>query len=138
MSTQELVPVGSTIQLPIARMRSVYRAHDVERKLAQLHASGNEREHEGLRTTYQRMLERGPERFAVKPSGVPEMGPLYELLPNFTEVLDDVKRHVALCQDSLDSLQITPLLLLGPPGVGKTHFAKQIAELLGTCTQLVP
>jgi ATP-dependent Lon protease len=66
------------------------------------------------------------------------MAPLYELLPNFTEVLDDVKRHVALCQDSQDSLQLMPLLLLGPPGVGKTHFAKQIADLLGTCMQLVP
>lgn len=138
MSTQELVPLGPAIQLPIARMRSVYRPHDVERKLAQLQTSGAEREHEGLRTTYQRMLERGPERFAVKPSGVPEMASLYDLLPNFTEVLDDVKRHVALCQDSQDSLQLTPLLLLGPPGVGKTHFAKQIADLLGTCMQLVP
>lgn len=66
------------------------------------------------------------------------MAPLYDLLPNFTEVLDDVKRHVALSQDSHDSLEVTPILLLGPPGVGKTHFAKQIADLLGTGMSLVP
>jgi ATP-dependent Lon protease len=84
------------------------------------------------------MLERGPERFAVKPSGVPDMAPLYDLLPNFGEVLDDVKRHVALSQDSRDSLEVTPILLLGPPGVGKTHFARQIAELLGTSMSLIP
>jgi ATP-dependent Lon protease len=119
-------------------MRSVFSADAVERKLEQLQASGNEREHEGLRNTYQRMLERGPQRFAVKPSGVPDMAPLYDLLPNFTEVLDDVKRHVALSQDSHDSLEVTPILLLGPPGVGKTHFARQIADLLGTGMSLVP
>jgi len=116
----------------------VFSADDVERKLAKLQASGNEREYESLRNTWQRMLERGPQRFAVKPSGVPDMAPLYDLLPNFGEVLDDVKRHVALSQDSRDSLEVTPILLLGPPGVGKTHFARQLADLLGTSMSLVP
>ncbi len=137
MSSRSLV-ASSTIGLPIAQMRCVFSAEDVERKLARLQASGNEREHESLRNTWQRMLERGPQRFAVKPSGVPDMAPLYELLPNFGEVLDDVKRHVALSQDSSDSLEVTPILLLGPPGVGKTHFARQLAELLGTSMSLVP
>jgi len=91
-----------------------------------------------LRSTYQRMIERGPQRFQVKPSGVPDMGHLYDNLPNFTDVLDDVKRHVALAQDSRDGLEVTPMLLLGPPGIGKTHFAKQLADLLGTGMSLVP
>ena len=121
-------------QLPIARVRSVFQPADVERKLSSL----NEREHESLRNTYQRMLQRGPERFQVKPSGIPDMQALYDTLPNFTEVLDDVKRHVALCADSGDGLDITPMLLIGPPGIGKTHFAKQLADLLGTGMNLVP
>ena len=137
MSSRSLV-ASPSLGLPIARMRSVFKADEVERKLAHLQASGNEREYEGLRNTWRRMLERGPQRFAVKPSGVPDMAPLYDLLPNFGEVLDDVKRHVALSQDSHDGLEVTPILLLGPPGVGKTHFAKQIADLLGTSMSLVP
>jgi ATP-dependent Lon protease len=106
----------------------------VERKLAKLPA----RDHESLRATYERMLERGPERFQVKPSGIPEMAALYEQLPNFADALDDIKRHVALAQDSGDGIEITPMLLLGPPGIGKTHFARQLAELLGTGMSLVP
>ncbi|HEY8359392.1 MAG TPA: AAA family ATPase, partial [Ramlibacter sp.] len=128
------VPQSSGLKLPIANLRSVFRTHDVERKLSKLPA----RDHEMLRATYERMLERGPERFQVKPSGVPEMADLYELLPNFTDVLDDVKRHVALSQDSGDGLEVTPMLLLGPPGIGKTHFARQLADLLGTGMCLVP
>ncbi|MBA3590018.1 AAA family ATPase [Methylibium sp.] len=114
--------------LPIALMRSVYRLGDVERRLEKLPA----KEHEPLRATYQRMLDRGCERFQVKPSGVPAMDQLYDDLPNFGLVLDDVKRQLALCHDSRDALEITPMLLLGPPGVGKTHFAREIAQLLGT------
>jgi ATP-dependent Lon protease len=115
-------------RIPIAQMRSVFSVAEVERKLAKL----PEREHESLRSTYQRMLEKGPQRFQVKPSGLPAMSELYEDLPNFHPVLDDVRRQIALCEDSGDALEITPLLLLGPPGVGKTHFARQLAELLGT------
>jgi ATP-dependent Lon protease len=134
MESRSLVPHTTPFQLPVAQIRSVYRTHDVERKLAKL----PEKEYENLRSTYQRMLERGPERFQVKPSGIPSMASLYEQLPNFTDVLDDVKRHVALAQDSRDGLEVTPMLLLGQPGIGKTHFAKKLAELLGTGMNLVP
>jgi ATP-dependent Lon protease len=66
------------------------------------------------------------------------MSVLYDTLPNFTDALDDVKRHVALAQDSRDGLEVTPMLLLGPPGIGKTHFARKLADLLGTGMSLVP
>lgn len=134
MDSRSLVPQNPGLQLPIANLRNVFRPHDVERKLAKLPA----REHENLRATYERMLERGPERFQVKPSGVPEMAGLYEQLPNFADALDDVKRHVALSQDAGEGIEITPMLLLGPPGIGKTHFARQLADLLGTGMSLVP
>jgi ATP-dependent Lon protease len=135
MENRSLVPhQPSSFKLPIANLRNVFRPHDVERKLAKL----PNKDHENLRTTYERMLERGPERFQVKPSGIPDMAALYEALPNFTDALDDVKRHVALSQDSRDGLEVTPMLLLGPPGIGKTHFARKLADLLGTGMSLVP
>ncbi len=134
MDSRSLVPHTPGFRIPIAHMRNVFDPDAVERKLNKL----PERDHESLRSTYQRMLERGPERFQVKPSGIPEMGDLYAQLPNFTDVLDDVKRHVALSHDCRDGLEVTPILLLGDPGIGKTHFAKRLAALLGTGMNLVP
>ncbi len=128
-SGNELVPMAvATAQIPIAQMRSLYQLGDVEKRLDKLPP----REHETLRATYERMLEKGPERFQVKPSGLPAMDHLYDELPNFDEVLDDLKRQLVLCSDSHDGLEITPMLLLGPPGIGKTHFARRVAQLLGT------
>ena len=124
----ELVSQASRGSFSVAQMRSVYRCDEVERRLTKLPS----KEHEHLRSTYERMLEKGPERFQVKPSGLPAMAHLYDEMPNFREVLDDIRRQLALCQDSGDSLEITPMLLLGPPGVGKTHFARELAQLLGT------
>ncbi len=128
-ASQDMVPYSARRHgIPIARMRSVYRVDEVGRKLDKLPP----KEHESLRATYERMLEKGPERLQVKPSGLPVMDHLYEELPNFHPVLDDVRRQLALCEDSRDALELTPLLLLGPPGVGKTHFARELAKLLGT------
>lgn len=131
MPSHSLVPTG---RIAVANVREVFRPADVQARLAKI----NDKEHEPLRSTYERMLERGPHRFAVKPSGVPDMRDLYEQLPNFGAPLDDVRRHVALSQDSREGLEVTPMLLLGPPGVGKTHFARELAQLLGTGMNLVP
>ncbi|OGB00706.1 MAG: AAA family ATPase [Burkholderiales bacterium RIFCSPHIGHO2_12_FULL_69_20] len=124
----DLVTLPARGAFSVAQMRSVYRCDEVERRLTKLPL----KEHEHLRCTYERMLEKGPERFQVKPSGLPAMEHLYDEMPNFHAVLDDIRRQLALCHDSRDALEITPMLLLGPPGVGKTHFAREVAQLLGT------
>lgn len=134
MESRSPVSQPSPFHLSVAQWRRVFEPDHVEKKLAKL----QDHDHDALRATYQRMLERGPQRFQVKPSGLPDMAALYAQLPNFTNVLDDVKRHVALAQDSTDGLEVTPMLLLGPPGIGKTHFARQLAALLSTGMSLVP
>ena len=58
MSSNSLVPHTPGFRLPIAQMRNVYQLGDVERRLDKLPA----KEHESLRATYERMLEKGAER----------------------------------------------------------------------------
>jgi len=118
----------SAMSIPIAGFKDVYDVSDVERALQELPASANE----ALKSVYEKMIRAGGSRFTVKPSGVPAMESLYEELPNFSAVLDDIKKHIALCADSRDHMELPPLLLLGEPGIGKTHFGRRLAHLLST------
>src|SRR3954447_13779868 len=120
--------------IPIAGFKDVYDVPRVEKALHELPAGANE----ALRAVYEKMLRLGGQRFTVKPSALPEMDPLFDDLPNFSEVLEDIRKHLALCIDSNDSVELPPMLLLGEPGIGKTHFARKVAELLGTGFGFVP
>ena len=119
---------GSGFSIPIAGYKRVYDCADVEDAMAEIKSGQND----ALRDTYQRMLKVGGSRFSVKPSALPVMDELYDDLPNFSDVLDDIKRQLSLCVTSTDNLELAPILLLGDPGIGKTHFAKRISKLLGT------
>lgn len=56
---------------------------------------------------------------------------LYERFPNFHEVLDHVKRQICLARLSDKSVfSMSPILLHGAPGIGKTRFIKELANVL--------
>ena len=55
----------------------------------------------------------------------------------------DVERKLARLQDAgsqreYENLRAVYERMLGPPGIGKTHFARHLAELLGTGMNLLP
>lgn len=118
----------------IAGFKQVYSTQTVESALEELQPSANE----ALRTTYEKMIRVGGERFSVKPGRMPDFDSLAEELPNFAEVLQDLRKQLVLCMESEDPLQLSPMLLLGDPGIGKTHFAKRLSQLLGTGFGFIP
>ncbi len=126
--------MSATVAIPIAGFRDVYDTGAVDKALQELPATANE----SLRAVYEKMLRLGGQRFTVKPAALPEMDDLFDELPNFGDVLEDIRKQLALCIDSTDPVELPPMLLLGSPGIGKTHFARRIASLLGTGFGFVP
>lgn len=114
--------------IPIAEYKTIYSVADVERVMQ----SSCTKRNETLQALYEAMKKSGGARFIVKPSSTNGLDGLYESSPNFTEVIDDLRKHMALAIDGNEPMQFTPMLLLGEPGLGKTHFAKTMAKILGT------
>lgn len=119
---------AADIRIPIADIREIYSIADVERAMEEPVAARNE----ALAALYDRMKKLGGERFVMKPSSTAALDTLYDSCPNFAEVIDDLKKSLALSVCGNEPVHFTPILLLGEPGIGKTHFAKQLAQTLGT------
>ncbi len=123
----------AAIQIPLADVRQIYRVRDVERAQDDSPSSRNE----ALSATYEKMKKLGGERYLIKPSSTEALDSLYDDCPNFDEVIDDLKKYLALAVSGNEPMQFTPILLLGEPGIGKTHFAKRLSEVLDTGYEFV-
>lgn len=119
--------------IPIADLQPIYSVADVERAAE----DGAAKRNEGLKSWYERMRELGGSRFIIKPSTLAAVDDLYDASPNFTAVVDDLKKSIALAIAGHEAVQFLPILLLGEPGLGKTWFAKRLAQTLGTGFEFV-
>jgi ATP-dependent Lon protease len=131
MSASAMLPAPTKPAISIAGFKDVYRVPAVEEALAELQELGAGA-NEALKATYVKMIRTGGQRFTIKPSALPDIDALINDLPNFAEPLEDIRRQLVLSLAGDDSLDLEPMLLLGDPGIGKTHFARRLSSLLGT------
>ncbi len=123
----------SEIRLTVAEERTIYNVAAIDRAIED--ATGNRNEAQAA--LYDKMKQRGGGRFLIRPSGADMVDELYETCPNFDEVIDDIRKHLALAVAGQEPMSFTPILLLGEPGIGKTHFARELANKLGTGHEFV-
>jgi ATP-dependent Lon protease len=79
-----------------------------------------------------RLIEAGPDRRVAQPPAW--RAALHDLecaLPNFAGPVRVIGNALALAEATRRPVRIPPMLLLGPPGVGKTYFSHCVAQLLG-------
>ena len=124
---------NADIRLAVAEERTIYDVNAIERALEDAAGSRNE----ALATLYEKMKQRGGGRFLIRPSGSDMIDDLYDSCPNFSDVIDDLKKYIALSVAGNEPMSFTPILLLGEPGIGKTHFARELAAKLGTGHEFV-
>lgn len=120
------------MSIALARTRALYDLGDVQGALDRSKGRSPE-----LEAFYERMLDNGAERFLTTPSSTAALAPLAEECPNFDEVLGDLTRYLGLAHAGDGGFNVMPILLLGDPGVGKTHFARRLAKVMQTECELI-
>jgi ATP-dependent Lon protease len=132
---QPLIATEASMEpvIHFADLQPIYSVAEVDRALEERATQKNE----GLKGWYERMSELGGSRYIIKPSTHTAVDELYDASPNFTEVIDDLKKFLALAVAGHEAVQFTPMLLLGEPGLGKTWFAKKLAHALSTGFEFV-
>src|SRR5687767_1317257 len=119
--------------LMLAQTVPVYDLGEVDERLCDEAMARSE----PLRGLYGRMKRLGELRYVVRPTALSALDELYAACPNFAPVIDDIKKQLALALSGDQPLSFTPILLLGEPGLGKTHFAKCLARALCTGFEFV-
>lgn len=116
----------------------IYSEHDVKKALEAVQERDDGKgTHSNYIKLYNLMLSKSSHRHITIP---PDVEYFYELLkasPNHAEVANSIIRRVRLARQTGEPLSLDPILLLGPPGVGKTHFALTLAKILGTEAELI-
>ncbi|MDA8270548.1 MAG: AAA family ATPase [Actinomycetota bacterium] len=99
--------------------------------LGQKDATNPEREYSLIRLARQ-LTRSGPyRRYTFDQEAIKRLAELGETSPNFMEVTGRVIDSVSLAITYSRPIRITPILLVGEPGIGKSHYTEQLSRCLG-------
>ena len=131
--TDPVVGEHSPHPLEVQRHRVLVDADAILARLRELRdgAQGDKDYAKREELALSRALERGPCRSIVRPAEWRDaLDDLAQELPAFRSAIELIGNAHALSEATGSALAIPPLLLVGPPGVGKSYFCGRLAEVL--------
>lgn len=128
----------STLQT--GRHAAVYDALEPLKLVKDLKTRTPDREiHKRNEALYKQIKPRGHLRaLAQPPVDQQSFEHMRQAFPHFSQVLDLVRDQFAFAELTGKPFLIPPILLGGDPGIGKTRFSQELAEVLGTVMRRVP
>lgn len=116
--------------LPAKRKLRVYDPDDLE-KLRESKQQSDADVRKRNAALFKELHPKGAWRRVTYPRHLDAVLALEQTHPHFSEVIRFVADRLALAKASRRPVGIPPMLLVGPPGVGKTHFCEALAHVLG-------
>ena len=133
----------------LAKHQADQEAHDKKRGLTEVYAwdeplklitdaavkSPDREWRERDQALYERLAKMGPFRQVASAQSEHEdllrnLNRLRDRQPHFYEVVDLILGQIRLSQVKGVPLHLPPILLAGPPGLGKTHFTLELAQVM--------
>lgn len=115
--------------LPAKKRLAVYSV-DAIKKLKKGSGSVDSEVHKRNAQLFEQLDSKGPNRRVGVARSIDAVLALEHSHPHFSEVIQFVADRIALQKLSRRPVRLPPMMLFGPPGVGKTHFCEALAAVL--------
>lgn len=115
--------------LPAKKRLAVYSPEAIK-KLEKGSGSVDTEVHKRNAKLFEQLDPKGPNRRVGLARSIEAVLALETSHPHFSEVIQFVADRIALQKASRRPVRLPPMMLFGPPGVGKTHFCEALASVL--------
>ena len=115
---------------PHLRLYDIADVHKLKQSIRSRSADADSRNR--LKSICDDLIERGEYRPYCRLPKMEALDDLSKRFPNFPEPIETFRNAIALATLGDDILEIPPLLMVGPPGIGKTLLAFELAKLFDT------